>query len=120
CRSSQYTDAATGRTRRMMLTRMKTWWLRFRFRHILLEVLISACMACLVWLYTHSRTRNTIDRVPVPVQVQIAAHQRDQYTLETPEQRTVMVSFSGSNSRMREVRRKLQRGQLKASLSVTI
>src|ERR1019366_6480313 len=106
--------------RTMMLTTIKTWWIRFRFRQILLELVVSVCLACLVWLYTHNRARNSIDRVAVPVQVQLAAHQRDQFALELSEQRTVLASFSGPHSRIREVRRNLQRGLLKATLTLTI
>src|SRR5471030_1255491 len=103
-----------------MFTPIKSWWVRFRFRHIVLEVLVSVCLACLVWLYTHNRARNSIEHVAVPVQVQLAAHQRDQFALEPSEQRTVLATFSGPHSRIREVRRNLQRGQLKAALTLTI
>jgi len=99
---------------------IKSWWLRFRLRQIALELMISVCLACLVWLYTHNRARHTIEHVAVPVQVQLAAQQRDQFSLGLTEQRTVLASFSGPQSRMREVRRKLQRGLLSASLTVTI
>ncbi len=99
---------------------IKSWWLRFRWRQVVFELLISVCLACLVWLYTHNRTRHSIDHVPVPVQVQLAPQQRDQFSLDLTEQRTVLASFSGPQSRMRDVRRKLQRGLLKATLTATI
>jgi hypothetical protein len=99
---------------------IKTWWLRFRMRQVVLELLISVCLACLVWLYTHNRARHTLEHVAVPVQVQLAPQQRDQFSLDLTEQRTVLASFSGPQSRMREVRRKLQRGLLKAMLTVII
>jgi hypothetical protein len=103
-----------------MLSPLKKTWTRFRYRQIVLELLVAACLACLVWLYTHNRTRTTIDQVPVPVQVQLAPHQRDLYVLEMPDSSTVLVSFTGTQARIREVRRKLQRGLLKASATVTI
>jgi ribosomal protein L11 len=103
-----------------MFTPIKNAWTRFRSRQILLELLVSACLASLVWLYTHNRTRNSIDQVPVPVQVQLAAHQRDLFILEMPDTSSVLVSFTGSQARIREVRRKLQRGLLRANLTVTI
>jgi ribosomal protein L11 len=103
-----------------MFTPLKNAWTRIRSRQILLELLVSVCLACLVWLYTHNRTRNSIDQVPVPVQVQLASHQRDLFVLEMPETSTVLVSFTGSQARIREVRRKLQRGLLKANLTATI
>jgi hypothetical protein len=103
-----------------MLTQVRIWWLQFRFRQIVLELLIAVCLACLVWLYTHNRARNSIDQVAVPVQVQLVAHQQDEYVLELPEPRSVTVSFSGPHSRIRDVRRKLQRGQLKAVVTLTV
>ena len=103
-----------------MLERIKTRWLRFRFRQIALELLVSVCLACLVWLYTHNRARNSIDHVAVPVQIQLAASQRDQFMLELPAKRTVLASFTGPHARIREVRRALQRGLLKAMLTLTI
>ena len=93
---------------------MRAWakntWGQFRYRHKVLELLISVCLACLVWVYIHNRTRISIDRVAVPVQVQLAPQQRDQYVLEVSEQRSVTVSFTGPTGRIREIRRQLQRG----------
>ena len=103
-----------------MLERIKHAWTHFRYRQIVLELVVAICLACLVWLYIHNRARNSIERVAVPVQVALAAHQRDHFVLEMPESRSVMVSFSGPHARLREVRRKLQRGQLKANVSLTI
>jgi hypothetical protein len=103
-----------------MFARIIDWWKRFRFRQIVLELLVSVCLASLVWLYIHNRASNLIDHAPVPVQVQLAANQRDQFVLEIPETRTVMVSFTGPHSRIREIRRKLQRGLLKANVTLTV
>jgi len=61
-----------------------------------------------------------IDRVAVPVQIQLASHQRDQYHLEMAEARTVQASFSGPNARIRELRRKLLHGELKALVTLTV
>jgi hypothetical protein len=93
-----------------MLTRLKAWWTAFRFRHIVLELLVSMCLAFLVWLYTHSRARTSIDHAQIPVQIQLAASQRDQYALELQGQPRLGVSFTGPSSRLRELRRKLHRG----------
>ncbi len=103
-----------------MPTRLKAWWTTFRFRHIVLELLVSMCLAFLVWLYTHSRARSSIDHAQIPVQIQLAASQRDQYALEVQGQARLSVSFSGPSSRLRELRRKLQRGgvQVTATLAV--
>ena len=103
-----------------MLQRMKAWWTTFRFRHVLLEVLVSLSLAFLVWLYTHSRARESTDYLQVPVQVQLAPAQRDGYLLETGGENRVNVSFTGPTSRIREVRRKLQRGTLQVSATVSV
>lgn len=103
-----------------MFKRLQNVWPHLRVRQLLLELLVSACLACLVWLYIHNRARNSIDRVAVPVTVQLAVHQRDQFILEAPESRSVMVSFTGPHARIREIRRKLQRGMLKANLTLTV
>jgi YbbR domain-containing protein len=103
-----------------MFRRIKHAWTHYRYRQIVLELVVAVCLACLVWLYIHNRARNAIERVAVPVQVSLAANQRDQFVLEMPDSRSVMVSFSGPHARIREVRRKLQRGALKASVTLTI
>jgi hypothetical protein len=103
-----------------ILTQIRNGWLRFRFRQVVLEMLISVCLASLVWMYIHSRARHTIERVCIPVQVQLAAHQQEEFVLEASESRSVTASFSGPNSRIREVRRRLQRGKLQAVATLTI
>lgn len=103
-----------------MFAKVKDGWLRFRHRHIVWELLVSICLASLLWMYVHNRARNTIDRVAVPVQIQLASHQRDQYHLEMSESRTVQASFSGPNARIRELRRKLLHGELKALVTLTV
>src|SRR5262249_37572120 len=103
-----------------MFRRIQNAWSRLRVRQLLLELAVSVCLACLVWLYIHNRARNSIDRVAVPVAVQLAAHQRDQFVLEAPESRTAMGSFTGANALIRDLRRKLQRGMLKANVTLTV
>jgi hypothetical protein len=104
----------------VMFARMKNTWTFFRSRQIVLELLVSVCLACLVWLYIHNRAYNSIDRVSVPVHVELASHQRAQFVLEIPESRTVLASFTGPHSRIREFRRKVQRGMLSANLTFTV
>lgn len=96
------------------------WWTTFRFRHTLMEALVALCLAFLVWLYTHSRAQDAVDRVQVPVQIQLAAQHRDAYLLETSGSPHVTVSFTGPSSRIRELRRKLQRGLVQAALTFTV
>jgi hypothetical protein len=102
-----------------MLTKIKNRWMQFGFRQGLLELLIAFCMACLVWFYIHHRARSSLEQVSIPVQVQLAAHQQEDFALEL-SQRSITVSFSGPYSRIREVRRKLQRRLLKAVLTLNI
>src|SRR4051794_37576810 len=101
-----------------MLTQVRAWWTMYRFRHIVLELLVSLCLAFLVWLYTHSRARITLDHVQIPVQIQLAAAQRELYALEVQGQTRLTVSFSGPTSRIRELRRKLQRGGVQVAVTL--
>jgi hypothetical protein len=103
-----------------MHMRIKSWWMAFRFRHIVLELLVSMCLAFLVWLYTHSRARTSIDHAQIPVQIQLAASQRDQYALEVQGQARLSVSFTGATSRLRELRRKLQRGGVQVTTTILV
>src|SRR6266566_3940554 len=72
----------------------RIWWTTFRFRHTLLEMLVALSLAFLVWLYTHSRAQDSIDRALVPVQIQLAAQQRDQFLSETTFCGTLHVETS--------------------------
>lgn len=103
-----------------MATRLKAWWTTFRFRHIVLELLVSLCLAFLVWLYTHSRARSSIDHAQIPVLIQLAAGQRDHYALEVPGQPRLSVSFNGLSSRLRELRRKLLRGGVQVTATLYV
>ena len=78
------------------------------------------CLAFLVWLYIHSRARETLDHVQVPVAVQLTAAQCDQYSLELPATPRVIASFIGPSSRIRELRQQLQRGQVKVAIDYTV
>jgi hypothetical protein len=103
-----------------MRVRLEAWWTGFRFRHLVLELLIALSLAFLIWLYTHSRDQNSLDHVQIPVQVQLAPAQRDLYVLENAGPQKVSVSFSGPSMRIRELRRKLQRGLVQATLPLTV
>lgn len=103
-----------------MRRRLQAWWTAFRFRHLVMEMLVALSVAFLIWLYTHSRDQNSVDHVQIPVQVQLAAGQRDQYLLETIGPQKISVSFSGPAMRIRELRRKIQRGLVQANLTLTV
>ena len=93
-----------------MLARIKSRWTTFRFRHIVLEALVSVCLGFLIWMYTHSRAGDSTDFVQVPVQLQLPPAQRDQFAIESQGPTRVNVMFSGPYARIREVRRRIQRG----------
>jgi hypothetical protein len=103
-----------------MLSRTKTWWTTFRYRHIVLEAIVSICLGFLVWLYTHSRAGDSTDFVHVPVQIQLPPGQRDHFAIESQAPSRINVMFSGPYARIRELRRKMQRGAMQAVVTVTV
>jgi hypothetical protein len=103
-----------------MPLRIKAWWTTFRYRHIVLEAIVSVCLAFLVWMYTHSRSGDSTDFVQVPVQLQLPPNQRDHFAIESQGQTRVNVMFSGPYARIRELRRKIQRGAVQAIVIVTV
>src|SRR5437899_347449 len=100
-----------------MLRRIKARWAAFRFRHVPLEAIVAVCLAFLVWLYTHSRSGDSTDFVQVPVQIQLPPSQRDHFAIESQGPTRVNVMFSGPQARIREVRRKIQRGTVQANIT---
>jgi hypothetical protein len=89
-------------------------------RNLALELLVAWCLAFIVWLYMHSRAHQSIDHIQLPIALQLAPGLRDQFTLDVSNVPKATVSFSGPNSRMRELRRKLARGLVQAVLTYTI
>src|SRR4051794_29404581 len=101
-----------------MLQRMKAWRSTVRLRHIALEGLVSVCLAFLVWLYSHSRAGDSTDFVQVPVQIQLPVGQRDQFAVESQGPTRVDVMFTGPYARIRDLRRKIQRGAVQATVGL--
>lgn len=99
---------------------LRTWWSTVRLRHLALEMLVALSLAFLIWLYTHSRDQNTLDHVSIPVQVQLAPSFRELYILETGGNLRLTASFSGPASRIRELRRKLQRSLVQVNVTLTV
>src|ERR1700760_3654179 len=89
-------------------------------RHIAIELCVATCLATTVWLYMHSRATQTLDHVQIPINVQLSTSQRDLFALELPAAPKANVSFTGPSLRMRELRKKLYRGQIQASISYVI
>ena len=81
---------------------------------------MSALLAFLVWLYARSRDQDTLDNVPIFVDIAVAPGQAEQYELEVRGPAQIPVSFTGPPSRIREVRARLQNGEVRASLTVPV
>ena len=78
-----------------------------------LSCLMAVSLALLIWLYARSREQETLDNVPVPVEVVLSSRQSDQFTLELPSGRSqVSVSFSGPPQRLRELQMMIHRKEI--------
>jgi hypothetical protein len=100
-------------------------WLRSLFslhhvRHVVVELCVATCLATTIWLYMHSRAHQTLDHVQIPIVVQLTPSQRDLFDLELPVAPKTNVSFTGPSIRMRELRKKLYRGQVQATIAYVI
>ena len=91
-----------------------------RVRHLVIELCVATCLATTIWLYMHGRAHQTLDHVQVPIVVQLTPTQRDLFDLELPPAPKATVSFTGPGIRMRELRKKLYRGQLQATIAYVI
>src|SRR5262245_41013571 len=96
---------------------LRLWRGSRRLRRLGLEMIVAMCLAILVWLYTRSRDHDTLDQVTIPVQIQLAPAFAGQYELEVTGTSRVVASFTGAPSRLRELRRKLQRGQVQVAFT---
>jgi hypothetical protein len=92
----------------------------FRMRQMALEVLVALSLAFLVWLYTRSRDQEILDQVPIPVEIKLAPAHASNYDLEVNGNSRIAVSFTGPPSRIRELRRKLQRGLVQVAVTLTV
>jgi len=86
----------------------------------MLSALVALSLALLVWLYARSRDQEILDNVPIPAHVGLAEGQADQYSLELTGAPQVLVSFSGSPQRIRELRGILQRNELHVDYTMTV
>jgi hypothetical protein len=81
---------------------------------------VALCLAVLVWLYARSRDPETLDNVPIPVQVSLATGQAENFDLEVTGPSQVPVSFQGPPSRIRELRNLLQIGGLCVQMTLPV
>ena len=86
----------------------------------LISFLMALSLAFLVWLYMRSRDQETFDNVEVPVTIQLAATQKDAYELEVTGPSKAAMSFSGPQSRIREVRTLVQRDELHITRTLAV
>jgi hypothetical protein len=85
-----------------------------------MSLVVAVSLALLVWLYARSREQEMLDNVTVPVQVSISPRQADSYNLELTGPAQVVVSFSGSPQRIRELHGMLQRKELHVTKTITV
>jgi hypothetical protein len=90
-----------------------------RCGRLFLELLVAVCLALLIWLYARTRDQDTIDHVPIPVEVTLAPGSASDYDLEVSGSGRVSVAFNGPLSRLREVRTLLQRDALRVAIQLS-
>src|SRR5438270_7873598 len=86
----------------------------------LISCLMALSLAFLVWLYARGREQESVDNVPIPVQLALAAGQEEHYELEITGPSQVLVSFAGAPSRIHELRGMLQRGEIRVGITLAI
>jgi hypothetical protein len=86
----------------------------------IVSLLVALSLALLVWLYARSRDQETLDNVPVPVQITLAAGQAEHYNVELTGPSQVMASFTGPPPRIRDVQAMLQRQELQVTLTLNV
>jgi hypothetical protein len=86
----------------------------------LLSVIVAISLALLVWLYARSRDQEILDNVVIPVQVSLVGNQAEMYSLEPNGPAEVLATFTGSPSRIRELRGLVQRKELVAQVGYTV
>ena len=86
----------------------------------MLSLVVALSLALLVWLYARSRDQEVLDNVPVPVQVTLEREQAQHYQLEVTGPSHVMVTFTGSPLRIRELQGMLQRNELQIPVTFAV
>jgi hypothetical protein len=86
----------------------------------ILSILVALGLAVLVWLYARSRDQETLDNIPVPVDVSVAPGQADRYDLELNGPSQAPVSFRGPPAGIRSLRRMLERGEVRVAVTVIV
>lgn len=95
-------------------------WAPLRLRNLILDLVVALCLALLIWVYMRSRNQGSLDDVEVPVQIAVESSIAGDYELEILGSSRMAMSFEGPPSRIRELRGKLQRGLVQATIQVTV
>lgn len=98
----------------------RAWRTTRRLRRLTVQVVVALGLAVLLWLYTRSRDRDALDQQPIPVQIQLGRAYVGHYELEVNGKSSVIASFTGPPSRLRELRRQLQRGQVRVTFNLQV
>jgi hypothetical protein len=83
-------------------------------------VAVALGMAALIWLYARTGEQETLDDVPIPVQIALPPAQADHYSIEVAGPAQVPVSFAGRSPRLRDLRGLLQRGELRVAVTLAV
>jgi hypothetical protein len=86
----------------------------------LISLVVALLLSCLIWLYASSRDMETLDNVTLPVQVSLAPAHAEHYDLEVTGPSQVTVAFSGTPSRLRELRDQLHHGQMNVEVQLAV
>jgi YbbR domain-containing protein len=86
----------------------------------LISSVVALCLACLVWMYVRSRDQETLDNVPVPVEISLVSAQSDNYELEVPGPSQITASFTGPPSSIRDLRGIMQSGEIRVETTITV
>jgi hypothetical protein len=86
----------------------------------LISFMVALSLACLVWLYVRSRDQETLDNVPVPVEISLSPSQSDNYELELTGPSQITASFTGPPSSIRDLRAIMQSGELRVEATLTV
>lgn len=91
-----------------------------RLRTLCMELVVALSLALLVWIYTRSREESSLDHIEVPVKMSLAPGMAGKYELQVNGASRIPMSFTGPPSRIRELRRNIQRGQLHVTVQVAV
>lgn len=86
----------------------------------LISALMALSLAFLVWLYMRSRDQETLDNIPIPVQIVLTSSQAEQYELDVDGSSEVPFSFTGPPSRLRELRGMLHRREVRVDVTLAV